>query len=962
MRKVTICLWALFCLSLACKAKDRLDNLMFHQFSTSEGLPNNMVHHISQDKDGFIWISTFYGLFRYDGYETRTYKSNLYTPGLLANNNVLCTAEDNRHPLWIGTHEGLSVLDKRTGHIRRMTLEGINRHRVNDILVTQDGTVYCGYIRGMATYNEQQDTLLLLTAQNCKGTVPEQVNIQTVIEDEHGDLLIGTWQDGLYRYVRQTNTFIHYSLEEANSILSLFQDSQRQLWIGTNGNGVLKTRFSPDKKIVVEETFRHDTHHPLSLSSNYIYAIHEDLETHSLWFGTRNGISILPTGETKNFINYNEKSETHPFPVNEVTSIYRDWNGLMWISTKHSGIFRVDTHASAFRVAYQNKANTSLTGISTLYVEENDALWAGLEYGVDYITDNNRTQLLPTNRPYHISYSPSQDKILLALHDGGMAVCKDGKIQHRYRRANCKFIPNDLVYWIHEDRQGNWWVGTYWGLGVRYRDGREYCLSHSEHTLLGKEITCIAEDHDGTLWLATNNDGIVHITGNMEQPSTWQCKNYRLDDGSFPAHAPLCFLVDKSGRIWVGTDGSGLCLYDAQTDQFRSLHREYNLPGDMVASIEEDDYGHLWLGTNQGLARLTVTGNEQGRVRVFTVADGLLDNFFNTNASFRRGNTFYFGCDRGIHVFDSEDVTETPNEISLRITDISLDGQSMEAMPEAERNKISTFTPDFTERLTVPASYTGFAIRFASLTYNRPRQNGYAYRLQGFDEDWHYVDAHNRTAAYTQLPPGEYLFELRGTYENGDWGKIRQMEIMVEPTFWETGWAYLVYACLIGLILLSIRWEVNRRLMLHNRKSVQEGETDKVHHLKLQFVSPITTEDKKFLQEAIACVHRHLDDSSFDVAQFVNEMATSRTNLHNRLKSMTGLNTTGFVRSLRLKAACHIMEKDPHIRISDLAYQVGFNDPKYFSLCFKKEFGMQPTEYLSQLSHSQTVPQTQDGD
>lgn len=123
-------------------AQDRLKNLEFKQFSTPDGLPNSMVHQVYQDRDGYIWIPTFYGLFRYDGYEVRTYKSNLYTPGLLTNNNVLCVEEDYSHRLWIGTHEGLCVLDKQTGQMRKMQLEGINKHRLNEIHVTKENKVY----------------------------------------------------------------------------------------------------------------------------------------------------------------------------------------------------------------------------------------------------------------------------------------------------------------------------------------------------------------------------------------------------------------------------------------------------------------------------------------------------------------------------------------------------------------------------------------------------------------------------------------------------------------------------------------------------------------------------------------------------------------------------------------------------------------------------------------------------
>lgn len=537
--------------------------------------------------------------------------------------------------------------------------------------------------------------------------------------------------------------------------------------------------------------------------------------------------------------------------------------------------------------------------------------------------------------------------MLLAIHDGGVMACQNGKIIHQYKTSNCDFIPHDLVYWIHEDHKGNWWLGTYKGVGVRYKDGREYCFSRMPgiDALLSKEITCIMEDNDGSLWLATNNNGIVHVTGNMEQPETLHCQNYCMENKLLPVNTPLCFLLDKSGRIWVGTEGSGLCLYNVQDDCFESVHQAYNLPGDMVGSMEEDNHGNLWLGTNQGLARLTITGEEKGRVRTFTVADGLADNFFNQNASFYRNGTFYFGCSRGIVTFDSEMMKEKHSDISLRITDILIDGKSLEQIPEQQKSKISSFTADYTKTLIIPSAYTNFTIRFASLTYNQPQLNKYAYRLQGFDTDWHYVNAANRNAYYSQLPAGEYVFELRATNENGDWGEMRTMEILIEPPFWATWWAYLIYALLTASFLGLIWWEIRRRLMLRNRKYLQKGETDKVHHIKLQFFSNITSDDEKFLQDAIDCVNRHLDDPEFDVTQFVNEMATSRTTLHKKMKSLTGLNTTSFVRSIRLKAACKIMDENKNIRISDLAYKVGFNDPKYFSICFKKEFGMQPTEY-----------------
>lgn len=831
-----------------CIAQPHLDELSFKQFSTFNGLPNNMVHEVYQDRDGLIWIATFYGLFRYDGYEVRTIKSNLYTPGLLVNNNVLCIKEDYSHRLWIGTHEGLCVLDKKTGLVRKMKLEGVRRHRLNQVHVTKDNKVYLGYIRGIACYDEAQDSVRLMTPQNCQGDVPELVNIQAFVEDTNGDLLIGTWEDGLYRYIAKENRFIHYRLGKLKSILSLFLDSKGRVWIGGSGTGLHQASFSTDHESVTLKTYKHDSADKASLCSDYIYSMDEDLQTQSLWLGTRNGLSLMDSNQEGVFRNYQDSGTEQKLPVHEVNSVLRDRNGLMWIGTKGAGVFHADTHTRSFQTFHTHNAKTLFTDyISTLYVEPNGAIWAGFGYGVDYYQGDKTQNVLSTLRPYHISYSESTQEILLAAHDEGVITCRDGKVIHQYKMNNCGFIPHNLVYMVHEDRKGNWWLGTYTGLSVRYKDGRSFCFNQLEEAdeLLSKEITCILEGRDGSLWLATNNNGIVHVTGNMEQPHTLRCKNYCIENGLLPVNTPLCFLLDKHGRIWAGTEGSGLCLYNPESNSFASVHQKYNLPGDMVGSIEEDGHGNLWVGTNQGLARLKLSEHEEAKVRIFTVADGLADNFFNKNASCYRNGRLYFGCSRGIVNF-SEDMAETNNyDLYLCITDILLDGKSLEQIAEKQRMKITPFTSDFTEELTIPAMYSNFTIRFASLTYNMPQQNKYAYRLRNFDSDWQYVDADRRSAYYSNLSPGTYTFEVRATNENGDWGEPRTISILVEPPFWATWWAYLIYLLVFGAILTMVLYEVRRRLMLRNRLHLQELETYKVqelNHVKLQFFTNITHE------------------------------------------------------------------------------------------------------------------------
>ena len=251
-------------------------------------------------------------------------------------------------------------------------------------------------------------------------------------------------------------------------------------------------------------------------------------------------------------------------------------------------------------------------------------------------------------------------------------VCRNGKILKQYTTDNCGFIPHNLVSMVYEDQNENWWIASYKGLGVKYKDGREICFNSLEGVdkVLSTEITSIIEDCDNSLWLATCSNGIIHVTGEMEKPHELKCKVYSLNNGLLPVNTPLCIHKDKSGRIWVGTEGSGLCVYNLEQDNFDCIHKLYTIPGDMVSSIQEDNNGNLWLGTNQGLIKLAIYGECKGDVKVFTVADGLIDNFFNQNASFSRGDDFYFGSSKGIVVFNTNDITYKKSKVILNITDI----------------------------------------------------------------------------------------------------------------------------------------------------------------------------------------------------------------------------------------------------------------------------------------------------
>lgn len=304
--------------------------------------------------------------------------------------------------------------------------------------------------------------------------------------------------------------------------------------------------------------------------------------------------------------------------------------------------------------------------------------------------------------------------------------------------------------------------------------------------------------------------------------------------------------IDRFGRLWAGTEGGGLYLYNRSTGQFEEKTRTYSIPGDVIVSIEEDKSGNLWLGTVSGLVKLYVAavGNDFS-TRIYTSADGLQDNFI-VNSSCSRDGELFFGGHKGYNSFFPDKMEIPSQETNFLITDIKIFNHSFKNLPVELQQKISPVMPTYTSKIELPYKYNNFSIEFAALTYKNPELNRYAYRLQNFDRDWQYTDADRRFAYYNNLPSGTYTFQLKATNENGEWsGYVREFTVVVLPPFWATWWAYLLYMVLVLVIGVLIYRTIKKRILLQNAlrlREMEKAKAEELNHAKLQFFTNITHE------------------------------------------------------------------------------------------------------------------------
>jgi ligand-binding sensor domain-containing protein len=353
------------------------------------------VQQIYQDRDGFIWFATRNGVCRFDGYELEIIKSNLYTPGALSSNDILAIQEDYQHRLWIGTSYGLNMLDKKSGKIQK-EFGALNNERVQSILITKDNTIWLG--TGSSLYKSNNDPEQSNTSISF--TKVRSMDVKYLVEAPNNQIWIGTWSDGLYRYITATDSLVSYpAINPLNSAYFLFQDSKEQIWIGTWGYGLYKLHHPYDQEKAYFEKFAHEEGNSNSLIHNLIYCISEDSSTGNLWIGTLEGLSCF---NGKDFLNYTPNIPSNGLPYNEIISIFRDRTGTMWLGFLGGRVYWVRPQNLQFNLHQLSHASvgTACSNIQGLTVYKND-LWIGLEKH-SFIIHDRTTNLIVKEKKHLI--------------------------------------------------------------------------------------------------------------------------------------------------------------------------------------------------------------------------------------------------------------------------------------------------------------------------------------------------------------------------------------------------------------------------------------------------------------------------------------------------------------------------------------------------------------------------------
>lgn len=903
------------------------EKMVFDHLSIHDGLSQNNVLSILQDKKGYVWFGTYNGLNRYDGYTFKTFKFDARDSSSLSQHLILCLYEDREGLIWVGTAGmGLCKFDPATETFTRYPFQkdSFSLHYPTVVSINEDisGNLWIGTVEGISRFDKRAETFRrYLHNPHDTATISTNGPINTIYRDKEGTLWIGTGGGGMNvlapgneRGEKATFTRYLHNPEERksipdNDITAFCEDHKGILWMGSL-NGLI----AYDRKAETFQLFTHKTGNPNSLSSNRINlnALAEDHEG-NLWIGTENGLNKLDRERKKMTRFFHNPTDPASLSSNDVHSIMADRTGIIWIGTIGGGVNKLDPnkrHFATLRHDPFNPNSLSSNAVRAICEGSDGMLWIGTEGG-------GLNRFDPAKGAFTFyRYKPGNPAGLKSDFVGAITEDSDGNLWIGYGGGNYyssfgrgitkmnkstgEFVLtlessreatlDADVFTIYEDKRNVLWVGTENGFWTYERKSKRTAyFPYDPDNFSGISdywVYTILEDSNENIWIGTGSKAL-----NKYDRKTQTFKHYRHDPAdprSISSNSVKSIYEDTKGNLWFGTSGGGLCLYDPASDGFTAYLEKHGLPDNTVYGILEDDEGNLWLSTNLGLSCFSPTA---GRFINFDESDGLQSNQFSTGyvnagASYKgKDGTLYFGGQNGLNIIRPAEITFNKNIPPVVITQFSVFDKPL---PVSKLNNeiVLTYDQNF------------FSFEFAALNFTNSHKNRYAYQLENFDQDWIFSGT-RRYAGYTNLDPGEYLFRVKAANNDGVWNEAgTAVKISILPPWWQSWWAYVLYILTgSGVLWWTFVYVISRERLRAALKlqQLEAAKMQEIDQLKSRFYTNISHEFRTPLTLILGPVEKLLYQSESNTVkplyQLIQRNAQRLLTLVNQLLDLSKLET-----------------------------------------------------------------------
>ena len=852
-KKAHTLIYFLLLLNLAAPAQTTPIN--FTALTSKDGLISNTVNAILKDSQGMMWFATDDGLNKFDGTNFTVYRNRAGDTSSLRSNEVLALHEDKPGNLWIGTSGGgLSLYNRRKDNFTHFPanapFEGFSKNGViRSICSDYLGKIWIAQYDGLFVLDPDSKKIVKLSLQTGTNTHRAKTTLFCLFEDSKQRMWVGTDQ-GLLLYKREANAFAQFMPNNADTnslsndkVKTIAEDKYGNIWIGT-ANGL--NWFQPNNS----GSLFHRYTGPLS--DHDINCIAADSEGH-LWVGTTEGLNKLNPLTKAVEVFVPELDKSHSLTSKYIKSAYIDNQGIYWFGTFRGGINKYDKNLNLFNLKLSNAfhENSNCPSIISAFAENrNGNIYVGTDGSGLHEFNRKTEQLRYINIPQKdkTTSPPSiltlclthTNKLFIGTYAKGLFILDPAtnNFEHLQEGPGLSNLNSNNIFCLKEDSKGAIWIGTN-GEGVNVMVNNKVIVKYTPrpnganevYLPLNGYIRAIEEDTDGNIWIGSHGAGL-----GIYHPATRTWTVYTKDNSQLSSDKVQSILCDSQGRIWVGTYGVGLILFDKATNQFVSFSEEDGLQNTTIYQIVEDRQGRIWLSTNTGISSFDPKTKS---FRNFNSQNGVQNNNFVHGSGIRLSDgELFFGGVQGFNYFDPAKLTINRNDPAVLLTELKISNKVVAPGNESPIKEQISVANEI--RLEYKQN---FALGFVALNYTIPKQNHYAYKLEGFDKDWNYTGTIN-TASYTNLDPGEYTFRVKASNNDGVWSTHETtIKVFVKPPFWRTTIAYIFYVFAIAGLLLYSRYRGITKLRKKFALEQERQEVKRIQELdrlKLKFLTNLS--------------------------------------------------------------------------------------------------------------------------
>ena len=838
------------------KGLGQSEQAVFKQISNAPfGFNHLEIKDILKDIDGFIWLASNKGLYRYDGHDMRVFGENPLDSTSIGGNLTRVLAEGPDGSIWVGTHEaGIFRFDKYREVFTHFPADSSNTEHIlgsyiQDMLFDSFGRLWVATNKGLGVVDEH--TGRVVPYKNKAGSSVDfaQLNVAVLELDPYHHIWLGTKNAGLIRLNLSSGEIHSLRVDEHNAnkpanneITAISSDGKGKLWFGTNGP--VFYQLDPQSLRIQKDNFvSQQIGKDAALD---IIDIEPDGEG-NLWLGLNIGGLVYYSPTKQKLVSYkHDISVRGSIGSNLVQNLMFDEDGILWIGHSGSGLSQLLTSIQ-FRQILDSKRTE---GSQCLLEDRYGNLWiATRKHGIfiynpeTHATTNLRTQAgNPQSLADNMVWDMIEDEegfIWIATHDGLQKYDPIEKTFETYRERSG--LTYTAIKCLQRDYTGRLWIGTFEGLYWMDVKSKEIHLADSTIKELNTVIWDIFEDSQNQLWVAPFGEGLYRLD---RESNKWKVFRQMPGDLSSLSHnAVQSITEDSKGQLWIGTKGGGLNLYipnEEHPERATFKHwRTYNsgLAEDIVYIVSADKHGKLWLSTDMGLFSFHIESEQFSPYFIDPDIRGLVMR------SRTPGENLYVGNNE-IYCFSPASISQNNRIPPVFITELHIHGQVLRPEHGAESHSTFPRLPQsliYTSALELDYHQNDITLVFSALNYVQPELNQYRYKLEqaGSEAEWIEADASSRRARYTNLRPGKYTFHVQGSNHDGVWNTLgRSFSFVIHPPIWRTWWAYVGYIMLILCMLAGIRqYELRRYKIREEAKRLKE-----LDEVKTRFYTNITHE------------------------------------------------------------------------------------------------------------------------